>query len=380
MQQPAPRRADPLVRGRRAAGRGRSRSRRRARGRSGGATARRPRATTLSASRSLASASRSRVKSRPTAAARPATSRAAGLAWSRRPRRTAAEVTGRQRRPSWRAGGAHRLDDEQREAAGGRLQQVRARRPGAAARGSPRPAGRCRCRPAGRASSSVSMPAARIRTTQSATAGRRSRSSARSVAASRTGARGAGPRKKVRKARVSSSHHCRLSRTSSVGRPAPEQRPGQPLEEPVPLPGVDHGPGPGAVPRGPSREGTRRSTSSRHTGSSAPARPATAGLRSHSATGASASRPAVPKHWLRDHRARRAACQRGELGDQPALADAGPPRTDATPAAPRRRSARPDAAGPARSAADQAERDAARGGPWPARPVAGSRRSRCAAP
>ena len=55
---------------------------------------------------------------------------------------------------------------------------------------------------------------------------------------------------------------------------------------------------PDTVPARPVPEGTRRSTSSRHTGSSVLVADWTAGLRSQSATGASASRPAVPKHWL----------------------------------------------------------------------------------
>ena len=47
-------------------------------------------------------------------------------------------------------------------------------------------------------------------------------------------------------ASVSSSHHCTSSRTSSAGRPVTARR-GQPLEEPVPLPGIRHRLGSGAT-------------------------------------------------------------------------------------------------------------------------------------
>ncbi len=46
----------------------------------------------------------------------------------------------------------------------------------------------------------------------------------------------------------------------------------------------------------PPEEGTSRSTSARHTGSSPPSVACTSVLRSHAATGASASRPEVAKH------------------------------------------------------------------------------------
>ena len=47
-----------------------------------------------------------------------------------------------------------------------------------------------------------------------------------------------------------------------------------------------------------SSDGTSLRTSARQAGSSAAAAARTAGLRSQSATGARASRPDVPKHWL----------------------------------------------------------------------------------
>ena len=54
------------------------------------------------------------------------------------------------------------------------------------------------------------------------------------------------------KASVSWSHHCMLSRTSSSGRSDGEQRPAEPFEEAVALPGIRHGPGAGRAPPWPS--------------------------------------------------------------------------------------------------------------------------------
>jgi hypothetical protein len=68
---------------------------------------------------------------------------------------------------------------------------------------------------------SVSIPDARRWAIQSASAASSGPPSSRRVAASSTGACGSRPRQKVRKDKVSSSHHCTLSRTSSIGRPTP---------------------------------------------------------------------------------------------------------------------------------------------------------------
>ncbi len=92
----------------------------------------------------------------------------------------------------------------------------------AAARGRPEMAWASRAVSAassGPRDSSVSSPVARIRTVQLASSGSSSTASSRSVAATSSRASSASPRQNVMNASVSWSHHCRLSRTSRVGRP-----------------------------------------------------------------------------------------------------------------------------------------------------------------
>ncbi len=267
------------------------------------------------------------MKSRPTAAARPDSSRAADARLVQAAAQHGLEVTGRQR-SVLAAGGAHRLDDVQREPAGGRLQQVAVavrERPAADRLGEQGGVGDLE-----RGEGELGEHA-RWRASGRPSPRPRARRPGRRRAASRPpgpGRRGDSPRQKVRNARVSRSHHCRLSRTSSVGRPAPSSARASPSKKRWRCQASTIARVPDTVPARPVPEGTSRSTSSRHTGSSVPVADWTAGLRSQSATGASASRPAVPKHWLRGHDRAGLACQRGELGHETALADAGTPADD----------------------------------------------------
>ena len=168
-----------------------------------------------------------------------------------------------------------------------------------------------------------------------------------------------------------------------------DQRPGQALEEPVPLPGVRHGPRRRRRARRVPRPACRRLTSARQAGSSAAEAAWTAGLRSQSATGASASRPEVPKHWLLATTAPCTPGQRRDLGHQAGLADAraaadqrqaGPARGGRPPRVLERGRARADrptscaAARPERAAAALALRAARR---RPAPPSAISRWNAC---
>ena len=85
-------------------------------------------------------------------------------------------------------------------------------------------------------------------------------------------------------------------------------------------------------PRPPA--GSSRPTSARQTGSSAAAAAWTAGVRSQSATGASASRPDVPKHWLL---ATTAPCSRASAAisaTRRVFPTPAPPRTSARPGRP----------------------------------------------
>ena len=105
-----------------------------------------------------------------------------------------------------------------------------------------------------------------------------------------------GPRRWARKARVSWSPHWRLSRTSSRGRPTGRNACARPSENrwrrhasAMARAAVDE-----ARVRPAGARGTSRSTSRRQTGSRASTAACTAGTRSQSATGASASRSEVP--------------------------------------------------------------------------------------
>ena len=144
--------------------------------------------------------------------------------------------------------------------------------------------------------SSVSSPVARILTVQPASSGSSSRLSSRSVPATRICALADSPRQNVRNARVSWSHHCILSRTSSIGRPTASSARARPSKKRwrCQASAIALDPAP-RCPRLP--DGTSLSTSTRHAGLIVAAADWTAGFRTQSATGASASRPGVPKHW-----------------------------------------------------------------------------------
>src|ERR1039457_1524157 len=243
--------------------------------------------TTTPASRSLASVSRSRVKFVPTAAARPATSRAATVACSRRSRSTAV------RSPSG-AGVLPRsiLPRTASTMYNGKPPVVAwSRLVSASPRGRPEIASARRAVSAtsnGLRESSVSSPVARILTVQSTSSGSSSRLSLRSVPATRTGAPGTSPRQNARNASVSWSHHCTLSRTSSIGRPTASSARARPSKKRWRCQASTIALAP--APRSPRLpDGTSLSTSARHAGSSVAVADWTAGFRTHSATGASAA-------------------------------------------------------------------------------------------
>ena len=180
--------------------------------------------------------------------ARAASAGRAGCRARRRDRPTAGRSAGAL------ADAARRLDDVQREPARGRVQQVgvgRVERRRGDRLGEP---GRVGARRAAAASMSVSAPVARSRADPLVETG--SWSSSRSVPAIMSGASARRPRKNVRNASVSWSHHCTLSSTSSSGRSTAPQRACQAFEEAVPLPGVDHRPpGAGRFARAPAPVG-----------------------------------------------------------------------------------------------------------------------------
>ena len=300
--------------------------------------------TTVSASRSLASVSRSRVKFVPTAAASPATSRAA-----RSPARSACAAPPRGRRPAAGAPGSAVLRTASMTYSGKPPVVAWSRSASASGRGCPEIASAsCAVSAAssGPRESSVSSPVARIRTVQSAELG----ILVEAVVAQRRRPPGAGVpaasrRQKVRKASVSWSHHCMLSSTSSIGRPTASSARARPSKKRWRCQASTIALGP--APRPPRLSaGTSLPTSARQAGSrrrgrrldrgvaqpvrhrrqrKPPRRPEALGARNHGAL--------QPRH-------------RGDLGHQAGLADAG-------------------------AAADQREAGAAAGRGPPQRPGAG---------
>ena len=235
------------------------------------------------------------------------------------------------------------------------------RRPGAARRGSTRPEGGVGGLQR-RQGTSVSLPVARIRTSHSAPWARPP-----VVDAQRRGQQDRGARAKPEE--EGEERQGLLVAPLQVlqdqqRRPADaEEGPRQPLEEAVSLPGVDHGPCPGRrARRSRCPAGTSRSTSRRHTGSSDAVADWTAGLRSQSATGESASRPPCRSTGSR-RPGRRTVVPAGELGHETALPHACTPADDGRPGRPPRRSATPRQSAPLGAAPHQADRGRGPGRP-----------------
>ena len=176
----------------------------------------------------------------------------------------------------------------------------------------------------------MSNPVARILTVQPASSGSSSRLSSRSVPATSMGALADSPRQNVRKARVSWSHHCILSRTSSIGRPTASSARARPSKKRWRCQASAMARDPATRwPRPP--DGTSRLTSARQAGSSVATADWTAGFRTQSATGASASRPDVPKHWAL---ATTAPCSRARLATSATRRDLPTPALPQTSAKP----------------------------------------------
>ena len=274
--------------------------------------------TIRSASRSLASVSRSRVKFVPTAAARPAISRAAAVPWSRRLRSTAARSpTGSDVPPGSAVPRAASMMYSGKPPVAACSSSARA-----SGRGSGNRLSETR-RPAassGLRGISVSSPVARIRTIQPASSGSSSRSSWRNVAATRSRTSSARPRQNVMKASVlvAPLHVVQHQQKRTLDC---DQRPGQAFQEAVTLPGIRrrsgagptatdrHEPGDFGAPGG--IEGRHRRPDPRRFAASPPPGPAPA-----------APRPEALRR--RDHRALQ-PCYLGNLGHQ-----AGLPHTSAT--------------------------------------------------
>ena len=178
--------------------------------------------------------------------------------------------------------------------------------------------------------SSVSSPVARMRSVQSAGTGSAPRLSSRAVPATRSCAPGARPRQNVRKARVSWSHHCMLSRTSSIGRSTASSARARPSKKRRRCQASTRALEPAPRSLRPP-EGTSLSTSVRQASSSAARAAWTSRLRSQSATGASASRPAVPKHWLPATTAPCRLASRATSATRRVFPTPAPPRTTTRP-------------------------------------------------
>ncbi len=152
--------------------------------------------------------------------------------------------------------------------------------------------------PRGCSGRSASRPAVRIRSAHCSRSRFSSVSSVRAVAATIRGASGVRDRQNVRNVSVSGSHHWMLSRVSNTGRPPPISARARPSKNRrrCQASTIARTPAPGSGRAAP--DGTSLSTSARQIGSSAVSAGCTAGVRSQSATGARASRPDVPKHWV----------------------------------------------------------------------------------
>ena len=247
--------------------------------------------TTSSGSRSAASQSRSRSKSRPVAAARPAIWRADGPSCSKRARRTASSPGERRsaaaRSPPCRAasttysGKPPVAVPRTSTTSSGTSRRVRSRSSCPVSSGSN-----------GASPISVSCPDARIRRAQSpcavlelALAGGEGHQHRRL----RLGGEEEG--EEVQRLLVAPLEVLQHEQQRAPGR---AQGPGQALEEPVALPGVDHAAGDvGTRRRGPrwARAGRPRPA---RPGAASPGPAASVGSESHSATGASARRPGTP--------------------------------------------------------------------------------------
>ncbi len=163
----------------------------------------------------------------------------------------------------------------------------------------------------GASGTSSTWCAVRTRLSHAVVSGSATRGSSRRVMATISGRSSPSRSRNDSHARVSSSHHCRLSSTTSRGRWRARNGRARPSKNRCRCQASTFARAPaagGATPLVGVSSGTSRSTSRRQTGSTARAAARRSGLRSQSATGASASRADVSKQWVATTVARPLTC------------------------------------------------------------------------